>query len=327
MAAAFRPTPRPKLPPTDPPQVLDLAGKGADRAGGPAAAPIQPQPPPQPNSNPHHNPILQVLDLANKGADLAGLTARVSQLLECLEGPGDDDKRGGGGGGGSWPDGSGSDGGGGGGGKRRREAGRAEAPGPAGGGGTGRVKYVTLRWDEGGAAQVAHSHSHGSLAGAAAAVPGSDTQGQGPAEGALRPLPPWSGATLRHERFAGAAALLAPPRLHASLAGGRLEVSLHSLGAGALQRRVADVFPDAPPGAALLAAVTFQSLGPAPGSGGGGSGHSSSGGDRGGGDGSGFGAQEMQRALETFLAWAAAVRGFLKARWAARARAGCWGRI
>jgi hypothetical protein len=137
------------------------------------------------------------------------------------------------------------------------------------------------------------------------------------AEAALLALPTWSGASLLHERFAGTTALLAPPARRPGPRGAALKVSLHSLGASALQRRAAAVFPGSPAGAALLAAVTFQFLGAAPG---GGSGSSSGAGGSGGAagevqpGGAAAAAEEMQRALEVFAEWAAAVRAHLANR-------------
>ncbi len=213
-----------------------------------------------------------MLDLADKASDLAGLTARVCQLLEFLEGS---------------DDGSGSSG--------SSSIRQVHGRWPGAGKGDDGAGFVTLRWDAAGA-HLSRSLSAADLAaGAPAPQPGAAAKTR-----ALQPLPRWLGASPVHERLAGAAQLLQAPRMHRAPCGGALEVSLHSLGgAGALQERVAAVFPGAPPGAALLAAVTFQFLGGSGGSGDGGVWE---------------GGSEMQRLLEVFLSWQAAVRSHLEGR-------------
>jgi hypothetical protein len=278
-----------------------------------------------------------VLDLGDAAADLAGLTARVGQLFEELEGSCPGGRR------------PGRGGGGGGGGGGRGGCGAAAAAAVTVG---GEADAVVLRWwrlDEG------RAPADGACGPGGAGRPsGAETADGGGAGGgeALAPLPPWAGASEGRERYAAEALLLRAPRRYrlppppgaapgdsggggggGALAaggepppaagpwggGGELEVSLHSLGAGELRRRAAEVFPGAPRGAALLAAVTFQFLRDegGGGGGGGGGGNSSGGGGGGGGeDGCGDGGYEtagMRRALDAFLRWEAAVRGRLEA--------------
>ena len=67
--------------------------------------------------------------------------------------------------------------------------------------------------------------------------------------------------TPSHERYASQAVLLQPPRGSLTTKGDFLEVSIHSLGSDLLESEVRGVFPEAPRGAAVLAAVTFQFCG------------------------------------------------------------------
>jgi hypothetical protein len=178
---------------------------------------------------------------------------------------------------------------------------------------------VTLRWghEGGGESECAGD-------GAAPWAAG----GAGPR--ALRRLPQRPGASQTHERFAAEALMLCAPRRlgvdgpgagapgggrhgGGSSGGGGIEVSLHSLGNGALRRRAAEVFPGAPRGGALLAAVTFQF--PAARRGGD---IIAGGGDVSAGGGSQWDELEMGRMLGVFLAWAGAVRARLAARCAPR---------